>query len=203
MDKVKIAKLVAGIICLLMFLSNSFDNASDYFLGQTTLTENVETLKNLTYPSLTFCNQTGFKNTELNYNFSDYIKNTVKIEELFREPLPKELKTTYSLYNGLCFTLTVTTTEVFKTFYFLIKTIERKYAGCHAGAPCGGAMRGRHAGAPCGGAMWRRHAGAPCGGAMRGRHAGAPCRGVMRGRHAGPPCCGGAMLRGCHAAGAP
>jgi hypothetical protein len=103
----RIAQFLAVIICLLLFLSNSLDNASDYFSGQTTLTENVEKLKFLTYPSLTFCNETGFKNIELNFKLSDYIKNTRNIQEIFKEPIP-EVRTTHSQYFGLCFTFTVT-----------------------------------------------------------------------------------------------
>jgi hypothetical protein len=107
----RIAQLLAVLICLLLFLSNSLDNARSYFSGQTTLTENVEKLNNFTYPSLTFCNETGFKNIELNYNLSDYIKNTINIQEIFKQPIP-EVRTTHSLYRGLCFTFTVTPKNV-------------------------------------------------------------------------------------------
>ena len=70
----------------------------------------------LEFPSITFCNETGFKNKDMisNINWETFMENTLDLNEFFvkmedtnGQPFNYTIKTTYSLYKGRCYTFEI------------------------------------------------------------------------------------------------
>jgi hypothetical protein len=100
-------KVVIILLCFGLFFFNSLDNAMTYYSGDTMVIANMVVPKEeLTLPSFTFCNTSGFKTLNRFYTISRYLENTIKASDIFMEPIPK-LKSTYSRLLGHCFTYTV------------------------------------------------------------------------------------------------
>jgi hypothetical protein len=99
-------KVVVVMLCLGLFIFNSFENAMQYYTGKTMVTTEMETPYELSLPSFTFCNSSGFKSLNNFYDKSQYLENTIKASDIFMDPIPP-LKSTYSRYLGHCFTFTV------------------------------------------------------------------------------------------------
>jgi hypothetical protein len=99
-------KVVVVMLCLGLFIFNSFENAMQYYSGKTMVTAEMETTEGHGLPSLTFCNSSGFKSLTTFYDKYQYLENTIKASDIFMEPIPP-LKSTYSRVLGHCFTHSV------------------------------------------------------------------------------------------------
>jgi hypothetical protein len=103
----KTFKVVFILLCFGLFFFNSLDNAKDYYSGETMVTSNNLMEKELSLPSFTFCNTSGFKSLNQYYTLMQYLENTMNASDIFMEPPSPPLKSIYSKHLGHCFTYTV------------------------------------------------------------------------------------------------
>ena len=76
--------------------------------GKTTVVSDVVMPeKGMNFPHVTICNQTGYKNTDINLNLKDYLDSTMTLESFFVDIEPEDgpklnysIKTTFAKYKG-------------------------------------------------------------------------------------------------------
>ena len=119
----KIVKAFVIIICLLGFFCNSYLIFDDFIDGNTVISTDIEqpTNEGLMSPSILICGKKSFKTTKLNTKLSDYIENSLKLDEFFEfavfipnegghlehntKDISDQLRAFYTIYFGTCYML--------------------------------------------------------------------------------------------------
>ena len=131
-QKVKVTKALIVIVCLLGFTMNSYFIFDNYAKGKTIISTDLQPAENnmLSSPSILICGKMSFEKTELNMNSSDYIENSLKLDEflgfamlLDGKTLDAELKNVtdqfrpfYTIYYGTCHLLDLNVMVNFNQF---------------------------------------------------------------------------------------
>ena len=120
-QKIKIIKAFLVILCLFGFFCNSYLIVLDFIDGNTVISTDLEHPKNegLMSPSILICGQKSFKTTKLNTNLSDYIENSLKLEEFLEfvmfipggdgilesktKDISDQFRSFYTVYFGTCY----------------------------------------------------------------------------------------------------
>ena len=118
-QKIKIVKAFLVLCCLIGFFLNSYLIFGDYIEGNTVISTDLKPAENnmLVSPSILICGKTSFKQTQLNTKLSDYLNNTLKLDEVleFAVVITNEATTPsvsnvadkfrafYTIYYGACY----------------------------------------------------------------------------------------------------
>lgn len=120
-QKTKIVRVFFVFCCLLGFCLNSYLIFDDYIEANTVISTDIKSAENnmLLSPSILVCGKTSFKDTKLNTKLSDYLNNTLKLNEVLEfaavikhKPanLPvihvkDQFRSFYTIYYGACYML--------------------------------------------------------------------------------------------------
>ena len=109
---------VVEVLCNLAFIGTVVVYTIDYSKKLTTAVSEVEEDLQMSWPSLTFCTNQGYKKQGFHYKESEYLENTFALEDIFATVTLEKLadKTRYKVSeirsdtNGRCYTVQDLTT---------------------------------------------------------------------------------------------
>lgn len=104
-------KCIVSAALLLGSLSTVYPNFMVWQSGQTTSSSEIRYEDWLAFPSLTFCNQSGFKTNNKTLLLNEFEDNTLKVKDFFIKAVDVKgnqvnytIKPTIGLWRGRCFT---------------------------------------------------------------------------------------------------
>ena len=134
-DKNILLKTLLTFVLICGSLLITFNTFMDFISGKTTMSFEVVANNKLKMPAITFCRNPPYKNIGKNLKMSDYLENTMKLEDFFISltgphsgienlnfsALNYTIKAINTMYKGRCYTLQVY--DEFESIFYQILRI--------------------------------------------------------------------------------
>jgi hypothetical protein len=95
-----VLKFLATSACLMFFFANSFLIFEEFASGKTILASNYMKKQRVHFPIMVICSYSAYRESEMDkLGLSDYLNNTLKIEDVLESISVGDARSSYPIYN--------------------------------------------------------------------------------------------------------